>query len=127
MLLHGRDWLTCTRRRNGTVESLMHSRLVPALSDLLSHSLSLPVYESGDTGGVWGGEDSGLSGGHPSHVAHPDFHAMMADFLQFLLLRKPSDVIMFACEDFSPGGPLQHLFTLRTHCGFLSKALYFGL
>uniref|UniRef100_A0A8C8JK36 Uncharacterized protein n=1 Tax=Oncorhynchus tshawytscha TaxID=74940 RepID=A0A8C8JK36_ONCTS len=65
-----------------------------------------------------------LKGEHASYLRqHPDFRAMMADFLQFLLLRKPSDVIMFACEDFSPGGPLQHLFTLRTYCGFLSKAL----
>ena len=32
---------------------------------------------------------------------HPELRALMADFLQFLLLRKPEDVIAFAAEYFS--------------------------
>ncbi|XP_029605093.1 ciliogenesis-associated TTC17-interacting protein-like [Salmo trutta] len=68
-----------------------------------------------DGGCVWGGEDGGLSGGPPSHFTeelkaenssylwqHPVLRATMADFLPFLLLRKPSNVFMFACEYFSP-------------------------
>ncbi|CAB1341382.1 unnamed protein product [Coregonus sp. 'balchen'] len=40
---------------------------------------------------------------HASYMRqHPELHAMMANFLQFLLLQKPSDVFMFIREDFSP-------------------------
>ena len=32
---------------------------------------------------------------------HPELKAILADFLQFLLLRKPSDVSSFAADFFS--------------------------
>ena len=32
---------------------------------------------------------------------HPELKALLADFLQFLLLRKPDDVIAFAAEYFA--------------------------
>ncbi|KAL0966352.1 hypothetical protein UPYG_G00294220 [Umbra pygmaea] len=44
-----------------------------------------------------------LKAEHSSYMRkHPELRAMMADFLQFLLLRKPSNVFEFACEYFSP-------------------------
>ncbi|KAK6307626.1 hypothetical protein J4Q44_G00227740 [Coregonus suidteri] len=70
-----------------------------------------------------------LKAAHASSLRqHPDLCTMMADFLQFLLLRKLSDVI-FACKDFSPfashrtlgGGALQDLFTLRKHTVAVSQ------
>ncbi|XP_038646083.1 ciliogenesis-associated TTC17-interacting protein [Scyliorhinus canicula] len=33
---------------------------------------------------------------------HPELRALMADFLEFLLLRKPQDVVTFAAEYFAP-------------------------
>ncbi|GCB83719.1 hypothetical protein scyTo_0024178, partial [Scyliorhinus torazame] len=33
---------------------------------------------------------------------HPELRALMADFLKFLLLRKPQDVVTFAAEYFAP-------------------------
>ncbi|CAB1318238.1 unnamed protein product [Coregonus sp. 'balchen'] len=44
-----------------------------------------------------------LKAEHASYLwQHPELCAMMADFLQFLLPRKPSDVFMFAHKDFFP-------------------------
>lgn len=36
---------------------------------------------------------------------HPEIRALISDFLQFLLLRKPDDVFQFAREYFLPFGP----------------------
>ncbi|XP_041754465.1 ciliogenesis-associated TTC17-interacting protein-like [Coregonus clupeaformis] len=47
-----------------------------------------------------------LKAEHASYLQqHPVLRAMMSDFLQFLLLQKPSNVIMFAREDFSFSAP----------------------
>ncbi|KAG5852456.1 ciliogenesis-associated TTC17-interacting protein [Anguilla anguilla] len=44
-----------------------------------------------------------LKADHASYVRqHPELKALMADFLQFLLLRKPDDVFSFAAEYFAP-------------------------
>ncbi|CAB1325721.1 unnamed protein product, partial [Coregonus sp. 'balchen'] len=44
-----------------------------------------------------------LKAEHASYLRqHGELLAMLADFLQFLLLRKPSDVFLFALENFSP-------------------------
>ncbi|CAH1788615.1 unnamed protein product [Owenia fusiformis] len=43
-----------------------------------------------------------LKGDHAVYMRHhPELKALLADFLQFLLLRKPDDVISFAAEYFS--------------------------
>ncbi|RUS87488.1 hypothetical protein EGW08_004742 [Elysia chlorotica] len=43
-----------------------------------------------------------LKGDHASYMRHhPELRALLADFLQFLLLRKPDDVIAFAADYFS--------------------------
>ncbi|KAK6315708.1 hypothetical protein J4Q44_G00132320 [Coregonus suidteri] len=63
-----------------------------------------------------------LKAEHASYLwQHPELCAMMADFLQFLLPRKPSDVFMFAHKDFFPfashrppqGPPSIHTLCLR--------------
>lgn len=36
---------------------------------------------------------------------HPEIRALISDFLQFLLLRKPDDVFQFAREYFLPFAP----------------------
>lgn len=38
---------------------------------------------------------------------HPEIRALISDFLQFLLLRKPDDVFQFAREYFLPFAPDQ--------------------
>ncbi|XP_034559178.1 ciliogenesis-associated TTC17-interacting protein [Notolabrus celidotus] len=44
-----------------------------------------------------------LKANHASYLRqHPEVHALISDFLQFLLLRKPDDVIQFAREYFLP-------------------------
>lgn len=44
-----------------------------------------------------------LKADHMSYVRHhPELRAVLADFLQFLLLRKPQDVFSFAREYFAP-------------------------
>uniref|UniRef100_A0A3P8U159 Ciliogenesis-associated TTC17-interacting protein n=1 Tax=Amphiprion percula TaxID=161767 RepID=A0A3P8U159_AMPPE len=44
-----------------------------------------------------------LKAGHASYLRqHPEIRALMSDFLQFLLLRKPDDVFQFAREYFLP-------------------------
>ncbi|XP_056606867.1 ciliogenesis-associated TTC17-interacting protein isoform X3 [Triplophysa dalaica] len=44
-----------------------------------------------------------LKADYTSHIRqHPELKALMADFLQFLLLRKPSDVFSFARDFFAP-------------------------
>ncbi|KAM6948211.1 ciliogenesis-associated TTC17-interacting protein [Aplochiton taeniatus] len=44
-----------------------------------------------------------LKADHASYLRqHPELRALMADFLQFLLLRKPNDVFQFAREYFLP-------------------------
>ncbi|XP_029497787.1 ciliogenesis-associated TTC17-interacting protein isoform X1 [Oncorhynchus nerka] len=49
-----------------------------------------------------------LKAEHASYLRqHPELRTMMADFLQFLLLRKPSDVFVFVREYFSPFASLQ--------------------
>ncbi|XP_023695765.1 ciliogenesis-associated TTC17-interacting protein isoform X1 [Paramormyrops kingsleyae] len=46
-----------------------------------------------------------LRSSHASYVQeHPELKALLADFLQFLLLRKPDDVLSFAVEYFAPFG-----------------------
>ncbi|KAJ8313623.1 hypothetical protein KUTeg_008767 [Tegillarca granosa] len=43
-----------------------------------------------------------LKGDHSSYIRqHPELKALLADFLQFLLLRKPDDVIAFSAEYFA--------------------------
>ncbi|GFS27239.1 ciliogenesis-associated TTC17-interacting protein-like [Elysia marginata] len=43
-----------------------------------------------------------LKGDHATYMRHhPELRALLADFLQFLLLRKPDDVIAFAADYFS--------------------------
>ncbi|KAL5006484.1 hypothetical protein ScPMuIL_015290 [Solemya velum] len=43
-----------------------------------------------------------LKGDHASYMrSHPELKALLADFLQFLLLRKPDDIISFAGDYFS--------------------------
>lgn len=42
-----------------------------------------------------------LKAEHVSYL-HQELRAMMADFLQFLFQRKPSNVFMFASKNFSP-------------------------
>ena len=37
---------------------------------------------------------------------HPELKALLADFTQFLLLRKPADAVDFAAEFFSGAAPL---------------------
>ncbi|XP_025094609.1 ciliogenesis-associated TTC17-interacting protein-like isoform X2 [Pomacea canaliculata] len=47
-----------------------------------------------------------LKGDHAVYMRHhPELKALLADFLQFLLLRKPQDVIAFAAEYFSAFSP----------------------
>ncbi|XP_006636372.2 ciliogenesis-associated TTC17-interacting protein [Lepisosteus oculatus] len=44
-----------------------------------------------------------LKASHASYVRHhPELKVLMADFLQFLLLRKPNDIFSFAAEYFAP-------------------------
>uniref|UniRef100_A0A8C3XVU1 Ciliogenesis-associated TTC17-interacting protein n=1 Tax=Chelydra serpentina TaxID=8475 RepID=A0A8C3XVU1_CHESE len=44
-----------------------------------------------------------LQAGHASYARrHPELRALLADFLQLLLLRKPDDVLTFAAEFFAP-------------------------
>ncbi|MBN3300952.1 CATIP protein, partial [Amia calva] len=44
-----------------------------------------------------------LKANHTMYIRHhPELKALMADFLQFLLLRKPDDVFTFAAEYFAP-------------------------
>ncbi|MFT7818103.1 ciliogenesis-associated TTC17-interacting protein [Arapaima gigas] len=44
-----------------------------------------------------------LKASHASYVRHlPELKALLADFLQFLLLRKPEDIFSFAAEYFAP-------------------------
>ncbi|XP_043381355.1 ciliogenesis-associated TTC17-interacting protein isoform X4 [Chelonia mydas] len=44
-----------------------------------------------------------LQAGHTSYARrHPELRALLADFLQLLLLRKPDDVLTFAAEFFAP-------------------------
>lgn len=43
-----------------------------------------------------------IKGDHATYMRHhPELRALLADFLQFLLLRKPDDVIAFAADYFS--------------------------
>lgn len=50
---------------------------------------------------VCGGQEE-LKGDHAVYMRHhPELKALLADFLQFLLLRKPQDVIAFAADYFS--------------------------
>ncbi|XP_030065468.1 ciliogenesis-associated TTC17-interacting protein [Microcaecilia unicolor] len=55
-----------------------------------------------------------LSADHASYIRrHPEMRLLLSDFLQFLLLRKPDDVITFAAEYFAPfsaGMPLEDTF-----------------
>lgn len=44
-----------------------------------------------------------LKADHASYLRkHPEIRALISDFLQFLLLRKPDDVFQFAREYFLP-------------------------
>ncbi|XP_055146602.1 ciliogenesis-associated TTC17-interacting protein isoform X3 [Symphalangus syndactylus] len=44
--------------------------------------------------------------GHASYLRqHPEAHALISDFLLFLLLRQPEDVVTFAAEFFGPFDP----------------------
>lgn len=44
-----------------------------------------------------------LKADHASYLSqHPEIRALISDFLQFLLLRKPDDVFQFAREYFHP-------------------------
>ncbi|XP_019715237.1 ciliogenesis-associated TTC17-interacting protein-like [Hippocampus comes] len=44
-----------------------------------------------------------LKADHASYLrAHPEIRALISDFLQFLLLKKPNDVFQFAREYFLP-------------------------
>ncbi|XP_074255129.1 ciliogenesis-associated TTC17-interacting protein isoform X5 [Saimiri boliviensis] len=44
--------------------------------------------------------------GHASYLRqHPEAHALISDFLLFLLLRQPQDVVTFAAEFFGPFDP----------------------
>ncbi|XP_069472937.1 ciliogenesis-associated TTC17-interacting protein isoform X2 [Ambystoma mexicanum] len=44
-----------------------------------------------------------LRSDHATYIRrHPDVRILMADFLQFLLLRKPDDIVAFAAEFFAP-------------------------
>ncbi|XP_074659702.1 ciliogenesis-associated TTC17-interacting protein-like [Tubulanus polymorphus] len=44
-----------------------------------------------------------LKGDHAAYMRHhPELRALLADFLQFLLLRKPDDVATFAADYFAP-------------------------
>lgn len=43
-----------------------------------------------------------LKGDHATYMkSHPELKALLADFLQFLLLRKPEDVVAFAADYFA--------------------------
>lgn len=47
-----------------------------------------------------------LKADHTSYLRqHPEIRALISDFLQFLLLRKPDDVFQFAKEYFLPFAP----------------------
>lgn len=47
-----------------------------------------------------------LNAGHASYVRdHPELKTLLADFMQFLLLRKPQDVFSFAQDFFAPFDP----------------------
>ncbi|XP_066520254.1 ciliogenesis-associated TTC17-interacting protein [Hoplias malabaricus] len=47
-----------------------------------------------------------LKAAHSSYVRHhPELKTLLADFVQFLLLRKPQDVFSFACDFFGPFDP----------------------
>lgn len=53
-----------------------------------------------------------LKANHTTYVRHhPELKAIMADFLQFLLLRKPEDVFTFAADYFAPFSSQKHLET----------------
>ncbi|XP_071959728.1 ciliogenesis-associated TTC17-interacting protein-like [Antedon mediterranea] len=47
-----------------------------------------------------------LKGDHATYMRHhPELKALLADFLQFLLLRKPEDIVAFASDYFSAFSP----------------------
>ena len=47
-----------------------------------------------------------LKGDHATYMRHhPELKALLADFLQFLLLRKPEDVVAFAADYFASFSP----------------------
>ena len=47
-----------------------------------------------------------LKGDHAMYMRrHPELRALLADFMQFLLLRKPDDVIAFSAEYFASFSP----------------------
>lgn len=41
-------------------------------------------------------------------LAHPELRAILADFLQSLLIHKPDDVYQFAHDTFAPFAPTYH-------------------
>jgi len=47
-----------------------------------------------------------LKADHSTYIrSHPELKSILADFLQFLLLRKPDDVVQFCAEYFSAFSP----------------------
>ena len=47
-----------------------------------------------------------MKGDHATYMKHhPELKALLADFLQFLLLRKPEDVVAFAADYFAAFSP----------------------
>lgn len=100
---------TPTPRINSTIADLF-SRLVAMHTPgewEASVSLSPPWREVG-RGGSWvrlrlGPHQEQLRLSHTRYLQqHPDAEALVSDFLLFLLLRQPNDVITFAAEFFGP-------------------------
>ncbi|XP_052094871.1 ciliogenesis-associated TTC17-interacting protein-like [Mytilus californianus] len=58
-----------------------------------------------------------LKADHSSYIrSHPELKSILADFLQFLLLRKPDDVVQFCAEYFSAFSP-----TMPTSTSYLAS------
>lgn len=48
-------------------------------------------------------------------LAHPELRAILADFLQSLLIHKPDDVYQFARDTFTPFAAMNHNNKTVTH------------
>jgi hypothetical protein len=53
---------------------------------------------------------------------HPELKAILGDFLQFLLMRKPSDVIEFAADFFSSYSADAEMKPSFAHSNFVNKS-----
>lgn len=88
----GRVWRQNSVHLRWEDRPLLHCvpRIVPQLEALFSSEFASCPQEE-------------LQASHATYVRrHPELSALLADFLQLLLLRKPEDVVTFAAEFFAP-------------------------